>query len=315
MRVHQDLTLLPEFTRAVVTIGTFDGVHLGHRQIIAQMQEVARKEAGETVIITFHPHPRSVVRDNKGSVRLLTTMPERIRLLEALGIDHLVVIPFTESFASQEASSYIRDFLVKFFRPHTIIIGYDHRFGRGRSGDYQLLEACAPLYGYRVLEIDATLLKELSISSTRIREALTRGDAGEATALLGYPYFFEGRVVTGDQRGRTIGFPTANIDLTDPGKLLPGRGVYAVRAMVLEGNFAGKTLDGMMNIGTRPTVDGLSERTEIHFFDFSGDLYGSLMCVSLFGHIREERKFSGLDLLKAQLASDQDAALRILSEK
>jgi riboflavin kinase/FMN adenylyltransferase len=312
MRVHQDLSSLPDFRRAVVTIGTFDGVHLGHRQIIAQMQEEARKVDGETVIITFHPHPRSVVRDNKGSLRLLTTMPERIRLLEGLGVNHLVVIPFTEDFASQEAADYVRDFLVQRFQPHTIIIGYDHRFGRGRSGDYHLLEALAPQYGYLVREIDAQLLREVSISSTRIRESLLRGDAGDAAAQLGYPYFFEGQVVQGDQRGRTIGFPTANIEGIDPEKLLPRQGVYAVRAEVLQGNFAGKRMDGMMNIGTRPTVDGHSVRTEVHLFDFNGDLYGSILRVLLVGHIRDEQKFSGLDALKAQLSSDRKEARHML---
>ena len=314
MRVHQDLAKLPVFRRAVVTIGTFDGVHLGHRQIIAQMQEEALKVDGETVIITFHPHPRKVVRDKKGSVHLLTTMPERIRLLEGLGIDHLVVIPFTETFASIEAADYVRDFLVKQFQPHTIIIGYDHRFGRGRTGDYHLLEALAPEYGYRILEIDATLLHEASISSTRIREALLRGDVAEATALLGYPYFFEGVAVEGDKRGRTIGFPTANLAFDDPEKLLPGQGVYAVWGTIMDGISAGQRFGGMMNIGTRPTVDGHAVRTEVHLFDFSGDLYGSLLRVELCARIRGERKFDGLEALKAQLAADRLDALQLLGK-
>lgn len=313
MHVHQDLNTLPLFHKAIVTIGTFDGVHLGHRQIVRQMREEARKIGGETVIITFHPHPRKVVRDDKGGVRLLTTMPERIRLLEGLGIDHLVVIPFTEAFASMEAADYIREFLVRKFQPHTIIIGYDHRFGRGRAGDYHLLEALAPSYGYQVREIDAQLLKEVSISSTRIREALLRGDVTEAAAQLGYPYFFEGQVVHGDHRGRSIGFPTANIDVADKEKLLPAQGVYAVRARIMDGFFSGAELIGMMNIGTRPTVDGQSVRTEIHLFDFSGDLYGCTMSIDVIGHIRKEQKFDGLDALKAQLAADRIQALDILA--
>jgi riboflavin kinase/FMN adenylyltransferase len=312
MHVHQDFSTLPLFHKAIVTIGTFDGVHLGHRQIVLQMQEEARKVGGETVIITFHPHPRKVVRDDKGGVRLLTTMPERIQLLQNLGIDHLVVIPFTEAFASMEASDYIREFLVRKFQPHTIIIGYDHRYGKGRMGDYHLLEALASKYGYQVREIDAQLLKEVSISSTRIREALLRGNVQEATAQLGYPYFFEGRVVHGDQRGRTIGFPTANIEATDKEKLLPGQGVYAVRVSVMDGPLAGAHLNGMMNIGTRPTVDGQSVRTEIHVFDFEGDLYGSILRVELIGHIRNEQKFDGLDALKAQLSADRNEAINIL---
>jgi riboflavin kinase / FMN adenylyltransferase len=312
MHVHQDFSTLPLFHKAIVTIGTFDGVHLGHRQIVHQMREEARRVGGETVIITFHPHPRKVVRDDKGEVRLLTTMPERIQLLEGLGVDHLVVIPFTEAFASMDAAEYIRDFLVRKFHPHTIIIGYDHRFGRGRTGDYHLLEALAPTYGYQVREIDAQLLKEVSISSTRIREALIRGDVQEAAAQLGYPYFFEGQVVQGDQRGRSIGFPTANINIADTEKLLPAQGVYAVRVRVMDGAFSGAQLNGMMNIGTRPTVDGQTVRTEIHLFDFSGDLYGSSMRVEMIGHIRNEQKFSGLDALKAQLSADRDQALGML---
>jgi riboflavin kinase/FMN adenylyltransferase len=312
MHVHQDFSTLPLFHKAIVTIGTFDGVHLGHRQIVFQMQEEARKVGGETVIITFHPHPRKVVRDDKGGVRLLTTMPERIQLLDKLGVDHLVVIPFTEAFASMEAADYIREFLVRKFQPHTIIIGYDHRFGKGRMGDYHLLEALAPTYGYQVREIDAQLLREVSISSTRIREALIRGDVREAAAQLGYPYFFEGQVVKGDQRGRSIGFPTANIEMTDQEKLLPGQGVYAVRVQVMDGSFSGARLNGMMNIGTRPTVDGHAVRTEVHLFDFSGDLYGASMRVEVIGHIRQEQKFNGLDALKAQLAADRVQALAIL---
>jgi riboflavin kinase/FMN adenylyltransferase len=253
-----------------------------------------------------------VVRGKEDGIQLLTTMAERIRLLEQLGVDHLVVIPFTESFASMEAPVYVRDFLVSKFHPHTIIIGYDHRFGKDRSGDYHLLDELAPVYGYRIREIDAQLLDEVSISSTRIREALRRGDAAAATELLGYPYFFEGIVVEGDKRGRTIGYPTANLERTDPDKLLPGTGVYAVSVEVADGAFAGRSFGGMMNIGYRPTVDGHSLRTEVNLFDFDGLLYGNRLRVKLIAYIRGEEKFSGLEALKERLRLDKEIASSFL---
>ena len=314
MIVHTQTETLPFFRNAIVTIGTFDGVHRGHRRIIAQMKEEALTVNGETVIITFHPHPRKVVRGKEDGIRLLTTMAERIRLLDQLGVDHLVVIPFTETFAAMEARQYVRDFLVSKFHPHTIIIGYDHRFGKDRKGDYHLLDDLATVYGYRIREIDAQLLDEISISSTRIREALRQGDAATASELLGYPYFFEGTVVEGDKRGRTIGYPTANLELTDPDKLLPGNGVYAVTVQVQDGDHAGSTLGGMMNIGYRPTVDGHSLRTEVNLFDFDGLLYGNRLRVHLIDFIRGEEKFNGLDALRERLRMDRDIAKGILQQ-
>jgi riboflavin kinase/FMN adenylyltransferase len=253
-----------------------------------------------------------VVPGREDGIRLLTTMEERIMLLGRMGIDHLVVIPFTEAFASMDAKAYVRDFLVEKFHPHTIIIGYDHRFGKDRTGDYHLLEELAPLYQYRVREIDAQLLDEVTISSTRIRDALHRGDVSTATDLLGYPYFFEGVVVEGDKRGRTIGYPTANLELTDPEKLLPGNGVYAVQVEIKDGEFSGKSFGGMMNIGVRPTVDGRSVRTEIHLFDFDGIIYGNTLHVQLRHYIRGEEKFSSLDALQLQLSRDKQVALTLL---
>jgi riboflavin kinase/FMN adenylyltransferase len=313
MIVHHQAETLPPIRRAVVTIGTFDGVHRGHGRIIEQMKQEALLIDGETVIITFHPHPRKVVQGREDGLRLLTTMEERISLLGQMGIDHLVVIPFTEKFASMDAKSYISDFLVENFHPHTIIIGYDHRFGKGRSGDYHLLEEMADQFGYRVREIDAQLLDEISISSTRIREALNKGDAASARELLGYPYFFDGIVVRGDQRGRTIGYPTANLELTDADKLLPGNGVYAVQVRIIDGEFSGQTFGGMMNIGLRPTVDGQTVRTEVNLFDFDGNIYGNRLRVQLIQYIRGEERFSGLDALKEQLRKDKEAAINRLA--
>jgi riboflavin kinase/FMN adenylyltransferase len=312
MQVHTDPSRLPVFRNAVVTIGTFDGVHEGHRAILRKLCDTARETGGESVIITFHPHPRVVV-GRQHRIDLLTTLQERIRLLREEGVDHLVVIPFDDRFAAMEATDYVSDFLVGLFHPSVIIIGYDHRFGKGRQGDYRLLEALAPTLGFTVQEIPEQLLDAAAVSSTRIREALRAGRIDEANANLGYPYFFEGTVVKGDQRGRTIGFPTANIHLDDPDKLVPANGVYAVTVNIQGGEMDGGPLKGMMNIGVRPTVDGSHRTIEVHLLDFEGDLYGKRLIVALRTHLREEKKFGSLDELKAQLATDKAHTLQALA--
>jgi len=311
MLVHHRTDNLPAFRNAVITIGTFDGVHKGHQLIIDQLKQEAAAINGETVIITFHPHPRKIIGGKSGKLYLLTTLDERIRLLASAGIDHLVVVPFTDAFSAQDASAYISDFLVNLFHPHTIIIGYDHRFGKNRQGDYHLLEDMSVKYNYAVKEIDEQVLNEVTISSTRIREALTRGDIKTANAFLGYPYFFEGEVIHGDKRGRAIGYPTANLKVTDQDKLIPADGVYAVRVRMHD-NHSKSIINGMMNIGFRPTVDGLNHMIEINLFDFNQDIYGKKMEVSLVQRIRGEQKFSGLDALKAQLKKDQQDAMEFL---
>jgi len=308
MQVHTDPSAIPAFRRAVLTIGTFDGVHLGHRRIIGQMRQRAAEVGGETVIITFHPHPRSVLRPDAPPVRLLTTLPERIGLLAGLGIDHLVVIPFTRAFADMEAEAYVSQFLIGRFHPHTVIIGHDHRFGRDRRGDYRLLEAEAARHGFAVRELDAELLRASAVSSTRIREALAAGDATLARELLGYAYRFSGNVVAGDRRGRTLGYPTANLAVDDGGKLMPADGVYAVQATV-----GGRSHGGMMNIGTRPTVGGGRHATEVHLFDFQGEIYGERMEVSVIAYIRGEQRFDGLEALRRRLDEDRREALRLLA--
>lgn len=312
MQVHQQTDNLPAFRNAVVTIGTFDGVHRGHQLIIEQMKKEALAIDGETVIITFHPHPRKIIEGKSGKLFLLTTLRERIRLLKESGIDHLVIIPFTDDFAEQDASSYIQDFLVRYFLPHTIIIGYDHRFGKNRQGDYHLLEKMAPTFNYIVKEIDEQVLNEVTISSTRIRESISRGDIGLANEFLGYKYFFEGVVVNGDKRGRTIGFPTANLELTDPDKLIPGDGVYAVKAAIPGKKNQPILKNGMMNIGFRPTVDGLKHIIEVNLFDFKEDIYGKKLEIFVIQRIRNEQKFSGLESLQAQLKKDHRTALDLL---
>ena len=313
MQVHSLSQPLPAFRNAVVTIGTFDGVHRGHRLILDRMRSVAEEVGGETVIITFDPHPRNIVGMRSDPQPLLTTMPERINLLAKIGIDHLVIVPFTPAFAAMDPRDYVKDFLVARFHPHTLIIGYDHRFGRQREGDYHLLESLSETYGFQVRELDAQILRDAAISSTRIREALMQGRPEEATEQLGYPYFFSGLVRHGDKRGRTIGFPTANLKPDDPAKLLPADGVYAVRISLSEADGDAYTKTGMMNIGLRPTVDGTRHLAEVNIFDFNEDIYGRVLTVQVISRIREERKFSGLEALQSQLSNDRSTAMLLTS--
>jgi len=309
IQVHRDLENLPPFKNASITIGTFDGVHQGHRQIIKLLIKEAAANSGETVIITFHPHPRRVVTHGKSDVKILNTLQEKIELLDQLGIDHLVVVAFNEVFAEQTAEEYIKNFLVKKFNPASIIIGYDHRFGKNRLGDYHLLEKFGEIYDYKVKEIPEHVLNEITISSTKIREALFKSDIDTANNCLGYKYFFEGEVVVGNRLGRTIGYPTANLSIRNEDKLIPGNGVYAVEITI-----SGKktVYGGMMNIGMRPTVDGTKKTIEVNIFDFDEEIYGENLRVCLSAYLRSEVKFAGLDQLKEQLAKDKTAAIEKL---
>jgi riboflavin kinase/FMN adenylyltransferase len=314
MQVHRELAgSLPVFNKAVVTIGTFDGVHLGHRQIITQLKEEAARIGGETVIITFHPHPRKIVSSVPGDVKLLTTLEEKTGLLEATGIDHLVVIPFDQAFASQTAEQYVQDFLYRYFKPHSVIIGYDHRFGKGREGDYHLMEKYGASLGFEVKEIPEQVLHKVVISSTRIRRSLLENDIATANEFLGYPYFFTGTVMEGNKLGRTLGYPTANLQIGNDEKLVPGDGVYAVTVRSLgSGVGSDVLLKVMMNIGVRPTVDGRKRVIEVNIFDFDKDIYGQELQVHIHHYLRGEIKFNGLDELKQQLAKDAAAALSAL---
>lgn len=315
MTIHTNILQLPVFKNAFITIGTFDGVHGGHQQIIQLMNVEAARAAGETVIITFHPHPRKIVGALKSPIYLLNTLDEKIALLEKYGIDHLVVVPFTEAFANQSAEDYISDFLVKTFHPHTIIIGHDHRFGKGRTGDFKLLEDKASEYGYEVKEIPGYMLQNMTISSTRIRHALLQADIDTANYLLTYDYSFSGKVAEGNKLGRTIGYPTANIVVADENKLIPGNGVYAVTIKLENPIVSGagiQQLFGMMNIGVRPTVNGIKTTIEVNIFDFNQDIYGETLTITLKKHLRNEVKFDGLEALKTQLAKDKADALMVL---
>lgn len=312
MKVYHSTEAIPDFRRAVVTIGTFDGVHLGHQQILAQLQQEAKRIDGETVIITFHPHPRKVVAGDRQPIRLINTIAEKIGLLGNNGIDHLVIVPFTPDFAGMTPREYVEHFLVRKFHPHTVIIGYDHRFGKGREGDYRLLEQYSAEFGFELKEIPAHILQESTVSSTRIREALLAGQVEMANALLGYDFFFEGTVVPGDRLGRTIGFPTANLRVEEEEKLVPGNGVYVVE-LSIDSHPSPTLYRGMMNIGIRPTVDGRQRRIEVNIFDFDADIYGSTLRVYVKKYLRGEQQFNGIDALKAQLALDRDQSRHYFS--
>jgi len=278
-------------------------VHSGHKLILSQLKDEALRISGETVIITFHPHPRKVVK-NSPELQLLNTLEEKIDILSGEKIDHLVIIPFNEAFAQLEAESYIRDFLVKKINPHTIIMGYDHRFGKDRKGNYLMMETFGSTLGFAVKEIPEKVLNEVAVSSTRIRKALLNGDTESANELLGYDYFFEATVVEGNQLGRKIGYPTANLQVNNPEKLVPGNGVYAVAVKINHEFFS-----GMMNIGLRPTVDGSKRVIEVNIFDFDRDIYHSKVEVVVRHFLRTEQKFDGLEELKTQLGKDKKEAL------
>jgi len=310
MKVHYNLENLPPFKHGIITTGAFDGVHRGHQKIIKRMQEIAQSINGETIIITFHPHPRKITSSIPGEIKQLTSLAERIKLLEKVGIDHLVVVPFDYHFSNLSAQSYVETFLVAHFHPHTIIVGYDHRFGKGRLGNFEMLTQFASQFNFNVEQVNEQLIDDEIISSTLIREYLIEKNIVKANQLLGYAYFFEGFIVRGNQIGRTIGFPTANLHINDEEKLIPSNGVYAVR--VKGACFGERILEGMMNIGVRPTVDGHKKVIEVNIFNFDEDIYEQTISVMVYDYIRGEVKFNGLDALKEQLKMDVNSAKSIL---
>lgn len=294
--------------QSIITIGTFDGVHGGHQQILQQLRDIAAQKRTTATVITFEPHPRWVLQ--KGEFKLLSPLAEKRTLLAAMRIDNLVVVPFNHTFSQQTPTAYIANFLVAKFAPQCIVIGYDHRFGHDRSGDMLLLERQSKRYGFEVVEIPKQLIDNIDVSSTKIRIALQDGNVRLANQLLGYAYSLEGKVLQGQQLGRTIGFPTANIGNIATEKLIPARGVYAVRAQC--GNEA--IYNGMMNIGNRPTVDGKNTTVEVHLFDFAGDLYQQTIKVQLVARLRDEQKFNDLAALQQQLKADIIAAKSALQD-
>ena len=301
MKIHRDLNSF-QATNPVLTIGTFDGVHLGHRKIITRLQEIARGMNGESVIFTFDPHPRKVVAPNESSLRILTTLDEKIELFEQSGIDHLIIYPFTPEFAQLSYEQFVEEILVGQIHTKYLVVGYDHKFGKNRQGDFEFLKNCAARLDFQIEKLDVLLMNESSVSSTKIREALQKGDVETANAFLGYPFTLHGTVVQGQQLGRKIQFPTANIEASDPDKIIPGFGVYAVQVKVQE-----QWYQGMMNIGNRPTVNHNADHRsiEVHIFDFGADIYDLPIELMFFKKLREEQKFPSIEMLKEQLSQDK----------
>jgi riboflavin kinase/FMN adenylyltransferase len=309
MKVYFSLDQLPEFQNAVVTIGSFDGVHSGHQRILERVTQLAQSVGSQSIVITFHPHPRLMLSPDSPPLSLLTTTDEKVSLLEKYGVDVVVVVPFTREFAEQSPEDYIENFLVKHFRPAHIVVGYDHRFGAKRVGDMSFLKKSAAQFGYQVVEIEPQLVDEITVSSTKIRQAMAQSDVKTANRLLGHPFIFSGIVVKGQQIGREIGFPTANLQIPDRHKLLPPHGIYAVFVHLEDG----RKLRGMLYRGDRPVLKDHNNVTiEINIFDFHEDIYDKKMSVELIEFLRSDRNFDSLESLVVQLADDERASREVL---
>jgi riboflavin kinase/FMN adenylyltransferase len=304
MRIFNSIGRLPDFSNTVFTQGTFDGVHLGHQKILKRLKDETEKAGGESVLLTFWPHPRLFLFPEDNELKLLQTLEEKIDELEKAGVDNAVVLPFTREFSQMLPEEFIKDFLVNSLNIHTAIIGYDHRFGRNREGDIQLLKSCQSQYNYKVLEIGPEDIDDITISSTKIRNSLLSGDVDTANAYLGRPYSFSGKVVHGKKLGRTIVFPTANLAINHPNKLIPAIGVYAVQCKVDDRIFG-----GMMNIGNNPTVPGKDFSVEVNIFDFNAEIYDKVIEIFVLAKIRDEKKFGNLEELALILQLDKKAAL------
>ncbi len=291
----------------MVTVGTFDGLHLGHQKIIRRMTELAKENNGETILVTFDPHPRLVVNSNSHEIKFINTLQRKFDLLSKLGIDHLIIVPFTKEFAKTSSEDFIINYLVKNIGTKKLIVGYDHHFGRHREGNYQKLHQLGENYGFDVEEISAQYIDDKAVSSTKIRKALMDGDIKLANEMLGYDYSITGIVVEGNKIGRSIGFPTANIEIEDKYKLIAARGVYACKVDV-----NGKIYHGMGNIGTRPTIGINGLVTEVHIFDFDKEIYGEEITIFFLERIRDEEKFNGLEELKKQLIKDRETVSELL---
>lgn len=291
---------------SVVTIGTFDGVHIGHKAILDRLVSTGQKEDLDSVLLTFFPHPRMVLQQDNG-IQLINTLEEKKQLLEAIGLDHLVVHPFTKEFSRLTAMEYVRDILVNRLKAKKIIIGYDHRFGRNRTANIEDLREFGETYEFEVEEISAQELNEVAVSSTKVRKALEIGDIDTANSYLGYPFMVNGRVVRGKALGRTLDFPTANLQVESPYKLIPPKGVYVVQSYI-----DGKRVFGMTSIGTNPTVGGTKTTIETYFLDFNQDLYDQPLCIEFLTRIRDEATFDSTEALKSAIAKDQQFTLEYL---
>ena len=310
MKVHYSFESYINIKKPVVTVGTFDGVHIGHQTIIERLKTIAKKIDGETVLLTFYPHPRKVILNDQSNLKLINTKNEKIKLLEQYGLDHLFIHPFNEEFSRISPTSYVRDLLVNQLKTNHLVIGYNHQFGRNREGNLTLLTELSSIYDFNIEEISAQQINEIKVSSTKIRAAIEAGNIATANNYLGHTFSISGKVIQGNKLGRTIGFPTANIKIDESDKICPPKGVYAVRVKL-----DNQTLNGMMNIGTRPTIE--KEQTtlsnEVHIFNFNKDIYNLTIQIEFIARIREEKKFNDINGLKQQLIDDQKKSMEILS--
>lgn len=322
MKIYKSLSDFKPLKNAVVTIGTFDGVHIGHQKILSTLTEAAKRINGETVLLTFFPHPRLILHPEDESLRLISDLHEKVALLEKAGIDHLILTPFTRDFSNQDPESYIRDVLVSKIGIKVMVIGYDHRFGKDRSGSLKELQEYSNIYGYQVEQIPEQDINDVGVSSTKIREALIKGDIRTANAYLGYPFQLTGKVVRGNQFGRTIGYPTANLQVYENHKLIPAYGIYAVHATLIslpdintgtyEEPMEETVYKGMGYIGNRPTLDGLGRSIEVNLLDFQGDLYDKTLRVEFLHFIRHDQRFDTIEEMLEQMHLDKEATYQAL---
>jgi riboflavin kinase/FMN adenylyltransferase len=307
VKVFTSIPDYPSENKSIVTIGTFDGVHLGHRVILKRMKEIAKKTKGKSVLLTFSPHPRHVLHKDNQDMKLITTLQEKQDLINQAGLDNLVIHEFTKKFSRIKPVNFVRDILVEQLNVHTLVIGYDHHFGRNREGSIQELTTLADLYDFNIEKIDPQYFEDVTVSSSKIRKLIEKGEMVKAKQYLGYEFMLNGKVIKGNSLGKTINFPTANIVVENKWKILPADGVYAVK-IVLEA----KEYKGMMNIGQKPTIDGNGISLEVNIFDFNQDIYGKGIEIRFVKRIRDERKFENLLGLKKQLLIDRNKARKIL---
>ena len=338
MQIYHHINDFKPLKNAVVTIGTFDGVHLGHQKIITKLVEKAKAEKGESVILTFFPHPRMILNPGDDQLRMINTMTEKALLLAKLGVDHLIITPFTRDFSNQTPEEYIKQVLIDQIGMKAMVIGYDHRFGKDRSGGMAELLQYGDIHEYQIDEIPEQDIHDLAISSTRIRRALTKGDVDDANELMGHPFSLSGKVIKGDQIGRTLGYPTANLFIEESYKLIPSDGIYAVTIEIQDSKnknqelhnpyqpfnaelttlnpiaIGSKLYKGMAYIGHRPTINGMSQNIEVNIFDFAEDIYHQTIKMDFLHFIRHDVKFEGLEKLTEQLGRDKTSTLEFFEK-
>ena len=311
MRIINNSIQARNIKNAVVTIGTFDGVHLGHQAIFKEMRRLAREIGGETVVVTFYPHPRQVLAIGTERLRFICSQEEKLEKFEEYGIENVMIIPFTKEFAGTPSDEFVKSYIIDWLHPSIIVVGYDHHFGKNRMGDFEMLNKLGEQYGFRTEQVEAQYVNNVAVSSTKIRNFLWTGNVKAANELLGYPYSVKGTVVLGNQIGRTLGFPTANLDISNEYLMINNPGVYACQTVI-----DGKLYNAMANTGLRPTIGDRADGDfiiEVNIFDYEGDLYGKTLKVWFVDRIRDEEKFNGLEALKSQLQHDREEAKKILS--